>query len=145
VRQAAQPAGTMPTRERAGYSSPTSPADRRPGGDSHDGARSGFTARRCERDTAVFPNFYAEQASGITSRHLEAAAVDLKIALVSAMPEGRLLEAGSSEFSTNGSHPARLYTTTISRHHTCGGVWLIVHRFNIFEQLDELIIVLGDA
>jgi hypothetical protein len=93
----------------------------------------------------VFPTFYAEQASGMTSRHLEAAAVDLKIALVSAMPERRLLEAGSGEFSTNGSYPARLYTTTISCHHTCGGVWLIIHRFNIFEQLDGLIIALGDA
>jgi hypothetical protein len=38
-----------------------------------------------------------------------------------------------------------LHSTKISRHHACGGVWLIVHRFNIFEQLDELIIVLGDA
>jgi hypothetical protein len=50
----------------------------------------------------VFPTFYAEQASGMTSRHLEAAAVDLKIALVSAMPEGRLLEARSSEFFVLG-------------------------------------------
>jgi hypothetical protein len=55
------------------------------------------------RDTVVFPTCCAEHVSGITSRPVEPVAVDLKIALVSAMAQVLSVEAGSSQSSTNCS------------------------------------------
>ena len=118
-RQAGQTARTMPTRDQVcpGFQSstpylarlrcqaepprrPPVVGPRRPGrGNLPRNCWVWITARCCDRDTVVFrPVHRARQRHNVTP--VEPVAVDLKIALVSAMAEMRSVEAGSSESST---------------------------------------------